>query len=64
MAKIKITKEEYENLKCVKDKWHKLNRAISDFYEDYDDDGNEIPPKRQGDLCDIGEVAARHLGYL
>lgn len=36
-----------------------LDVKIGKFYKD---DGNE--PEQEGDLCDIGEVAASHFGYL
>jgi len=45
--------------KIKADKWDRLENEVSEFYpEDYDEgeDG--------GDLCDIGEVAARAFGFL
>lgn len=40
------------------EKWDKLEAKISKFYpEDYDDNV-------EGDLCDIGEIAATAFGFL
>ena len=36
-------------------RWDELNEQIGEFYEDEDS---------EGDLCDIGELCAIHLGYL
>jgi len=43
------------------EKWDKLKESILKFYQ-YDDKGEPI--EDVGDLCDIGEVAAIHLGFL
>lgn len=40
------------------DKWDALDNIISEFYPE--DDNGEI----DGDLADIGEIAARAFGYL
>lgn len=45
-------------------KYEELKKAVGEFYPDYDDKNNEIPAKREGDLGDIGELAARTFGYL
>lgn len=44
--------------------WDALKEEIGDYYEDMDDNGNEIPAKKQGSLLDIGEAAAYALGYM
>jgi len=64
MKTIEIKTEEYESLKRKANAWNKLVADIGEFYEDYNDDGIEIPPKREGDLGDIGLVAAEATGYL
>lgn len=56
--------EKTEELNEKADNWDNINAAIAEFYEDYDDDGNRIPPKREGDLCDIGLIAAQKTGWL
>lgn len=45
-------------------KWDALAADIAEFYPDYTEDGSEIPAIRQGDLADIGEVAATAFGWL
>jgi hypothetical protein len=42
------------------DKWDKLRESIGKFYES--DDNGEF--QEEGDLVEIGEIAAHHLGYL
>ena len=59
-----ITNKEYSKLKKKANSWDGICNAIAEFYEDYDDNGNEIPPQKDGDLCDIGLVAAEYTGYL
>lgn len=46
------------------EKWDQLEDKIAEFYPTYDDDGEEIPAKRNGDLGTIGEAAATAFGYL
>jgi len=43
------------------DKWDKLDAEISKFYEV---DEEDLEDYGEGDLCDIGEIASMHLGYL
>jgi hypothetical protein len=43
-------------------KWDDLDEKISKYY--VDENGDEIPDSEGGDLCDIGEAAARAFGYL
>jgi hypothetical protein len=52
--------DEYANQYKVKaDKWDELDEKIGRFYSEDDDNEDE-----EGNLCDIGEVAALCLGYL
>lgn len=37
--------------------WDKLVEELSKFAESYDEEGNKIPPERDGDLTDIGQIA-------
>jgi hypothetical protein len=60
----KLTVEQYKELKAKAQKWDDLYDEVGEYYETYDDDGKEIPPVREGDLCDIGEAAATALGYM
>lgn len=45
-------------------KWDKLDAQISEYYESENKEGNVIPPEKDGDLCDIGELAAIAFGWL
>lgn len=45
-------------------RYQKLEAAVGEYYETYDDAGNEMAPKREGDLGDIGELVAQEMGYL
>lgn len=42
--------------------WDNLEKEISKFY--FDENGEELTDDEGGDLCDIGEVAARAFGLL
>ena len=43
-------------------KWDDLDEKVGKYY--FDEDGNELPDDKGGDLCDIGEAAAMALGYM
>lgn len=43
-------------------KYDELDEKISKFYPDDNEDGTE--GEGGGDLCEIGEVAAAHFGWL
>lgn len=65
MAHHAANRRSHENpWKTKADKWDKLSQEIGEYYETEGKDGEEIAPKRKGDLCDIGEVAARAFGYM
>ncbi len=64
MKNVTMTKEEAATLKSKAEKWDKLENEISEFYTDADGEYSEENPKRQGDLCDIGELAAMAFGWL
>jgi hypothetical protein len=49
------TRHECLKYKTKAEKWDKLESKIGAFYEDEDS---------EGDLCDIGEIAAMEFGYL
>lgn len=57
---MEISQEEYNELKTKADKWDSLDDQISKFYLDDEDNEEEF----EGDLCDIGEIAAMAFGYL
>ena len=54
----KYTKEQIEIFKEKANKWDALDKKISKFYNEEDDEVND------GDLCDIGEIAAQAFCYL
>ncbi len=56
---VEVPKQELKKLRDRSRKYQDLSNEISKFY--VDDDGNEI---EDGDLCDIGECAAIHFGWL
>lgn len=58
--KIDALIKECQLLKIKADKWDALDDDVAAFY--FDEDGKEI--EGEGDLCVIGEAAARALGYL
>jgi hypothetical protein len=49
------TRHECLKYKVKAEKWDSLNEKIGIIYEDEDS---------EGDLCDIGEIAAMEFGYL
>lgn len=66
MAKIKTTKREKPTVKQIKEwrdkakKWDDLEEKIGKFYPI--EEGEE--PEREGDLMDIGELAANAFGFF
>lgn len=56
--------QEFIKWKEKADKWDALADKIADFYPGEDGFGNETPPKNEGDLMGIGEVAATAFGFL
>lgn len=56
---IKSLKKKVSILEIKASSYDILDVKIGKYYMD---DGNE--PEVKGDLCDIGEVAASHFGYL
>jgi hypothetical protein len=58
------TQEQIEEWKAKAEKWDALETEIGKYYPDFDEDDNEIEPVKEGDLNDIGEVAARAFGFL
>lgn len=67
MSALAVFPEEELNVVKIRskaEKWDELSDRIGKFYETYDDDGNEIEAEEEGDLMDIGEVAATLTGYL
>ena len=64
MENVTMTKDEAATLKEKAEKWDGLCNSIADFYCDETGEYNEDNPKRKGDLCDIGEVAATATGWL
>lgn len=61
---MEYTKEQIEAWKQKAEKWDKLEAEVLAYYETYDEEGNELEPEKEGDLGDIGEVAARAFGFL
>lgn len=58
------TKEQINEWKAKAEKWDKLGNEIAKYYESEDDEGNDLPPEKEGDLCDIGLEAAKAFGWL
>jgi len=58
------TKEQIEGFKHKAEKWDKLEEQISKFYADEDGEYSEDEPEQDGDLCDIGELAAIAFGFM
>lgn len=56
------SKEMIIKWKSKADKLDSLEEQIGRFY--FDGDGNELEDGEGGDLCDMGEVTARALGFL
>ncbi len=49
-------------MKAKAEKWDKLDKEISAYY--FDDNDDELEDEEGGDLLDIGEAAARAFGYM
>lgn len=60
VVKGKISQKQIEEWKQKAEKWDKLDNDIAKFYPDESDGEAE----KEGDLGDIGEVAARAFGWL
>jgi len=59
-----IEKTQIEKYKNKAEKYDELMREISKFYLDEDGEFTEDNPENTGDLCDIGEIAASHFGFI
>lgn len=46
------------------EKWDKLKAEIDRFYVDANGEYSEENPQVEGDLCDMGEIVAMHMGWL
>jgi hypothetical protein len=55
------TQKQIRMWKLKAEKWDALDNALSKFY--FDEEGNELE-EGGGDLCDIGETAARAFGLM
>jgi regulator of RNase E activity RraB len=63
-SKRKISQKQIEEWKRKAEKWDALDDDISKYYCNKDGEVDEDNPEKNGDLGDIGEVAARALGWL
>lgn len=54
-----IVSKAYEVNNKKADKWDSLDKKISAFYPDHEDEAETV-----GDLTDIGEVASLAFGYM
>lgn len=61
---VTISKHELDRLRVRNRKWEELSEEVGQYYETEDNNFDPVPPKKKGDLGDIGEIAARKLGYL
>jgi hypothetical protein len=64
MPQVSIDLKELEEIREKAEKWDLLKQEVSKFYCDIDGEYSEENPENKGDLCDIGEVAASHLGWI
>lgn len=65
----KSAKPRYSNKQILEwkkkaERWDKLDDEVSKFYCNKEGTVDEDNPERQGDLGDIGEVAARALNWI
>lgn len=60
--RIKQLEEENRILKIKADKWDKLDDQIAAFYPE--DENGDYDEEFEGNLLDIGEIAASAFGYL
>jgi hypothetical protein len=58
------TSTDFDKLLSKAEKYDKLMKEISKFYCDENGDFSENKPENNGDLCDIGEIAASHFGFI
>lgn len=58
---MQYTEEQIQQWKRKAEKWDELDEKIGRFYDGEEDNEEE---GIEGDLCDIGEVAAMAFGYL
>jgi hypothetical protein len=58
------TQEQIEQWEKKAEKWDALETEIGKYYPDLDENDNEIDPIKEGDLTDIGEVAAIAFGFM
>lgn len=64
------TTDQIEQWKAKAEKWDALGEKIAKCYNDYDDDGGELPSDYENefgsepDLGTIGEYAASAFGWL
>ncbi len=59
---VEINEEELVVLQRKAERWDTLSNAVAKFYPIDEDTGEDL--EAPGDLGDIGEIAAIHLGYL
>lgn len=57
----KPTAKQIKEWKSKAEKWDKLDKAIGEFYPEEDENYSDT---EEGDLGDIGEIAAMAFGYL
>jgi hypothetical protein len=46
------------------EKWDKLEKEIAKFYTNSNGEADEENPENDGDLADLGEIAASAFGWL
>lgn len=62
---VTISEKEYDMLKEKAIGYDAIEKKVMSIYEDYDEDGNEIPAEDpDGDLSTIGEFVCRYYGML
>ena len=64
MKTVTITQKEYNELQRKAAGYDVIEKKVMAIYEDYDDEGNEMPAEEEGDLATIGEFVCKHFGML
>ncbi len=61
---VTIPQNEYNELKLKAAGYDEIEKKVMAIYEDFDDEGNEIPAEEEGDLATIGEFVCTHFGMM
>lgn len=59
-----MTDEEINIMMQKANSWDALEKKIAKYYENSEGEYDEDNPEENGDLLDIGEIAARAFGFM